>query len=98
MTENLQENKARAKVKITGIVQGVNYRWQTLRQAQVFGINGWVRNMDNGSVEACFEGEKEEVERMIEWCKIGPSGASVEEVEVEWEKYKSEFRSFSITR
>ena len=60
------------------------------------GVTGWVRNLPDGRVEAVFEGEKEAVEYMIEFCKRGPPAAKVEKVEVIWEPYKGEFESFTI--
>jgi acylphosphatase len=70
----------RVHAKIIGRVQGVWYRQSTLEQAQRLGLAGWVRNSFDGSVEAIFEGEKEVVQQMIEWCRQGPPLAIVEEV------------------
>ncbi len=70
------------RVLIAGRVQGVGYRWATLTQAQQLGINGWVRNLSDGRVEAVFEGQKPVVEQIIEWCHTGSSAALVEDVEV----------------
>lgn len=74
----------RAHVIVRGIVQGVYYRSTTEREARALGLAGWVRNMYDGSVEAIFEGPRTTVERMIEWCRSGPSRAVVEDVEIEW--------------
>jgi len=87
---------ARARVRIYGLVQGVFFRANTKRVADNLGLKGYVRNMPDGSVEAVFEGEKEAIERAIEWCRVGPPLAVVEKVEVEWEPYKGEFETFSI--
>jgi len=61
-----------------------------------WGVKGWVRNCPDGRVEAVFEGDKESVERIIQWCRRGPSEAEVENVRVEWEDYTGEFETFSI--
>jgi acylphosphatase len=72
----------RVRVRIRGRVQGVFFRAEARARAQALGINGWVRNADDGSVEAVFEGADEQIESLLEWCRRGPAGARVEEVEV----------------
>lgn len=69
---------------MTGFVQGVFFRAETRNRARSLGLAGWVRNAPDGSVQAVFEGEAERVESMVEWCRRGPGGANVDEVEVEW--------------
>jgi acylphosphatase len=88
--------KVRAHVVISGRVQGVFFRSNTKREAVKLGLTGFVRNLDDGSVEAVFEGEKSEVEKIIEFCKKGPSGSEVSSVDVQWEKFKAEFTEFDI--
>jgi len=88
--------KTRAKLIIKGIVQGVNFRYYTQREANKYGLTGWVRNLPDGSVAALFEGEEEKVEAMIQWCRHGPPSAHVTELIVHPEEYKGEFQSFSI--
>lgn len=75
---------ARARVRVTGRVQGVYYRQSTVEMANGLGLTGWVRNQPDGSVEALFEGEKTAVDRAIAWCHHGPPRAAVDEVAVEW--------------
>lgn len=75
----------RAHLVIQGIVQGVGYRYSTYRKALQLGLTGWVRNREDGSVEAVFEGPPERVEEMIKWCYIGPRGARVDKIDVEKE-------------
>lgn len=86
----------RAHVKISGRVQGVFFRYETQALAEEIGVKGWVRNTPDGGVEAVFEGEKEKVERMLDFCRRGPPGAKVIGVEVKWEPYRGEFSSFDI--
>lgn len=88
--------KARAHVFVSGRVQGVFFRWETREQALKRNVKGWVRNLPDGRVEAVFEGEKGDVERMVEFCRRGPPGAKVSNVEVEWEEYKGEHEDFEI--
>mgnify|MGYP000104627066 CR=1 FL=1 len=88
--------KARAHVFTSGLVQGVFFRWETRKNALKNNVKGWVRNLRDGRVEAVFEGEKEDVEKMIKFCERGPPGAKVEKVEVKWEDYKGEYESFEI--
>ncbi len=73
----------RARVRVYGRVQGVFFRQNTAHQAELLCISGWVRNCDDGSVEALFEGEEEAVEKILEWCGNGPRAARVEKVDVE---------------
>ncbi len=70
-------------VSITGLVQGVFFRAWAQGQARELGVCGWIRNCSDGSVEAHLEGEENDVLRMIERLRSGPSNARVEEVAVE---------------
>lgn len=88
--------KVRAHVYVGGIVQGVFFRSNTKRMADKLGVKGWVKNLPDGRVEAVFEGEKEAVDSMIEWCHRGPPDAVVKCVDVIWEEYKGEFKDFRI--
>ena len=88
--------KVRVHVFISGRVQGVFFRYETRLRAIRNNVTGWVRNLPDGRVEAVFEGEKENVEAMIDFCHRGPPGAIVRKVEVIWEKPTGEFKSFQI--
>ncbi len=90
-------SKVRAHVIISGKVQGVYFRAETRDQALYLGVNGWIRNMPGRKVEGVFEGEQDKVNKLIEWCRQGPPGAEVSDVEVEWQSCGSEFSSFKIT-
>lgn len=76
----------RARVVVSGRVQGVNFRYGTVRAAEGAGVAGWVRNNPDGTVEAVFEGSPDAVERMVEYCRRGPPGASVGDVRVDEEE------------
>jgi acylphosphatase len=77
--------RTRAHVFVSGRVQGVFYRATTRDQARDAGVEGWVRNLDDGRVEAVFEGPESAVESMVEWCHTGSSRARVDDVEVTYE-------------
>jgi acylphosphatase len=85
----------RAHVVVRGSVQGVFFRVETRERARSLGLAGRVRNAPNGTVEAAFEGDDDRVEEMIEWCRHGPAGAMVEDVEVTWVEPEGEV-GFSI--
>ena len=86
----------RAHLFISGIVQGVGYRYHTRRHAQGLGLVGWVRNLDDGRVEALLQGTREQVEEMIKWCYRGPSEARVTDIAVTYEDAAEDFRDFGI--
>jgi len=86
----------RVHVYIQGRVQGVFYRHWTKKLAQRFGIVGWVRNLEDGRVEAIFEGEKGKIEKMIAACKKGPPLAFVSHIDVIKEEATGEFSGFAI--
>jgi len=88
--------KARVHILISGMVQGVFFRYSTRDRAQELKINGWVRNLPDGKVEAVFEGEKENIQQMIDWCHHGPDGAAVSNVDVAREGPSGEYSGFEI--
>ena len=75
----------RAHVFVSGKVQGVFYRATTQERAREAGVDGWVKNLSDGRVEAVFEGPEDAVEEMVEWCHQGSDRARVEDVEVSYE-------------
>ena len=91
------ETKIRAHAIIRGRVQGVFFRMETKRAADRFGVLGWVQNLQDGTVEAVFEGDRNQIDDILAWCKEGPPRAKVTDVDVSWEDYSGEFRKFDIT-
>ncbi|ERG90799.1 MAG: acylphosphatase [Haloquadratum walsbyi J07HQW1] len=80
----MSETRTRAHVFISGTVQGVYYRASTRDAARERGVRGWVRNLDDGRVEAVFEGPESAVDSLIEWCHTGSPDASVSDVSVSY--------------
>jgi acylphosphatase len=87
----------RVHVWVTGLVQGVFYRYTTKETAKALGLTGWVRNLSDGRVEFVAEGDKETVDKLINWSHEGPTHARVEHVQTEWEEYTGEYSKFSVT-
>ena len=90
--------KRRARVIVSGRVQGVFFRDSARRAATREGLTGWVRNLPDGRVEALFEGDEAAVQRLVDWCHQGPPDARVEQVAVEWGEATGEFDRFTIER
>ena len=88
--------KARVHLFVSGRVQGVFFRANTRDKANELGVKGWVRNLPDGRVEVVAEGKKPALERLIEFCRKGPEGAKVENIQIEWEEPRDEFETFEI--
>lgn len=81
---------------ISGDVQGVLFRSDSVETAEKLGLKGWVKNTSDGEVEIMAEGEKESLEALIEWCKQGSTFAKVTNVNIEWDEAKKEFTQFVV--
>ena len=88
-------DRIRRRVVVHGSVQGVFFRDSTRRRAEQRGVAGWVANRSDGSVEAVFEGEPDDVRSMVEFCRSGPGHADVREVE-ETEEEPEGLDGFSV--
>jgi acylphosphatase len=84
MSADSDSDRIRAHVFVSGKVQGVYYRANTRDTATELGVDGWVKNLADGRVEAVFEGPEEAVESMVEWCHSGSPAADVDDAEVEY--------------
>ena len=93
-----RKDAVRVHLKINGRVQGVYFRASTAEQARRLGLTGWVMNCPDSSVEVVAEGEREELKKLISWCRNGPPGAQVKEVRTEWEESTEEFQGFFVKR
>lgn len=97
LSEN--DTKVRAHIWVKGRVQGVGFRAHVEYHArQIGGLTGWVRNVGYDTVEAVAEGERPNVERLIEMMKQGPRASRVDESKVEWETSTGEFQEFGVKR
>ncbi|KYC45487.1 MAG: Acylphosphatase [Candidatus Methanofastidiosum methylothiophilum] len=86
----------RVRIYVSGLVQGVFYRANAQKEAQRLRVTGYVKNLHDGRVEAVIEGEDICVNKMIQWCEVGPKYARVDKVELINEHYNGEFKDFSI--
>lgn len=82
----------------SGIVQGVFFRANTRREAVRLGLQGWVRNLPDGRVEAWVEGERSRVEELLDFCTTRIPMASVERVDFDWKEPTGEVSSFEVVR
>jgi acylphosphatase len=87
----------RVHVYISGRVQGVCFRAMTQQTALNLKLTGWVRNMNDGRVEALLEGEDAAVDQMVVWCKTGPPAARVDDIDIIEKPYMGNMRSFHIS-
>jgi acylphosphatase len=87
----------RKRVIISGRVQGVAFRAYTRAVARKAETTGWVRNLQDGRVEAVIEGASKNVDSVVSWCKTGPPSSRVEKVTVYDEQATGEFADFEIT-
>ncbi len=88
--------ETRARILVSGLVQGVLFRKNVMDMARMLRIRGWVRNLQDGRVEVLAEGAKGSIDELIRFCHVGPPGARVKSVAVEWSGQTGEFRSFRI--
>ena len=86
----------RLHVYVQGRVQGVGFRYATYAEALELGLAGWVRNLPDGCVEAEFEGPRERLELMLDWCRRGPRMARVSGVEGRWEAGDPLYQGFRL--
>lgn len=87
---------SRARIFVTGKVQGVFFRQSLRVAARQNGVAGWVRNLADGRVEAVLEGQGANVSKLIEWARKGPANSRVEDVEVHDEEFAGEFSEFEV--
>lgn len=88
--------KQRVRLFIKGKVQGVFFRQALKVMAKKNNVKGWVRNLNDGRVEAVLEGEDVDVSAIVEWSHAGSANARVEDVEIKNEKYEEEFTKFEV--
>jgi acylphosphatase len=89
-------SKASAKISVSGIVQGVGYRSFALHHGRALGLDGFVRNSLNGTVELEVEGERGGIEALVTLLKEGPRAARVSDVDVQWTEFSGQFDGFEV--
>jgi acylphosphatase len=89
------ESKA-VRLVVSGLVQGVGFRWYVKRVADDYGVNGYVRNLDDGSVESVAEGDSSAVHGFLNEVKVGPSSAHITGVNIDWLEYEGKYKGFNI--
>jgi acylphosphatase len=85
----MAEDTVRRHVTVSGEVQGVFFRETARRKATEAGVAGWITNRSDGRVEAVFEGPPEAVDELVDFCRHGPTAATVEDVDVQTEEPES---------
>lgn len=88
--------KKTAHMRLYGIVQGVGLRYQVYRKATELGVNGYAKNLADGSVEIEVEGEEEGIDRLIDFIKNDIRYARVEDIDVTWSQYEGKYLDFAI--
>ena len=89
-------NNQRVRVFVKGKVQGVFFRQALKVKAKQNDVFGWVKNLDDGRVEAVLEGNEENVGTLVEWCHGGPANARVEDIDIRNENFTNEFSKFDV--
>jgi acylphosphatase len=84
------------KVQVKGKVQGVFFRSTLKARADELGVTGWVRNREDGAVEAILRGTREQLERLVGWCACGPENARVESMHAERITCPESYKSFAV--
>jgi len=90
------DNLISVKATVYGRVQGVFFRDFVVRKAEGLDVDGYVRNLPRGTVEVLAEGEKRQLEILIDYLKEGPPAAKVEKMAVKWEKYTGKYLGFRV--
>jgi acylphosphatase len=93
----MEKNLQRGEIIVSGLVQGVGYRYFVQRNAMKLGLNGFTRNLCSGEVLTVIEGEKFLIEDLFNILKVGPPHAEVRYAAIKWSEYKNEFKTFEIT-
>ena len=92
------EELSSATILVRGRVQGVYFRKFTVENARKLGLTGFAQNMSDGSVKVFAEGDRYSIQKLIDFLRIGPAHARVDDMEISWSSFASEFQDFSIKR
>lgn len=94
----MENNKAKITIDVYGRVQGVFFRASTRKRARKWGLDGYVKNMPDGTVHIEAEGPKEKLEKLLAFAREGPRLARVDKVEKSYSDPKDEFQGFRVRR
>ncbi len=83
---------------VQGRVQGVGYRYFVMEEAARLGLRGWVRNLPNGTVEVMAQGPHPALDALLAALKLGPAGARVANIDIQWEEASAALQGFSVRR
>ena len=89
-------DKKRVQLIIHGKVQGVFFRASTKDKANELRLSGFVRNREDGTVEVIAEGDEDQLQRLVDWCRKGPELSQVNDVHLDWQPYIAQFEKFEI--
>jgi len=89
--------KIGAHISVTGLVQGVGFRWFVEREAKKLGLVGYVKNLFNGDVEVEVEGDTGMIDELIKILRVGNRSSQVDDVQVSWRNFENKFTEFRIT-
>ena len=90
------DEKRALRALVHGRVQGVGFRWSTVREARSLGLSGAVANRPDGTVEVIAEGDTTRLARLITWLEKGPPGSRVFNVDVEWLPWSGTYKGFGV--
>jgi len=91
-----ENRKIACKINIEGRVQGVGFRYSAIKAARRYNVAGWVKNEYDGSVNVFCEGDREQVDEFIKWCKQGPPSAHIVDVNINQTAYTGKYSQFSV--
>ncbi|MBK8945308.1 MAG: acylphosphatase [Ignavibacteriae bacterium] len=94
----MENQKIRAEIIVSGLVQGVGFRYFVLQKALELKLVGYTKNQYDGTVLTVAEGEKYQIEELFNHLKIGPMHADVRDIKISWKSFVGEFSAFEIRR
>jgi len=86
-----------AHLIVSGLVQGVGFRYFVMNQARRMKLTGWVKNLHTGEVEICVEGSRGLIESLIQNLRVGNGWSRVNDIQIQWEKITNQYTGFDIT-
>ena len=94
----MKNNYIRAEIIVKGLVQGVGFRFFVYTKAKELNLNGYVKNLFDGTVLTIVEGKKSDIQMLFDYLKIGPMYSDVRDIKISWGGFSAEYASFEIRR